>query len=288
MYYAFFTCFSATLCIWLQDLNADCLLQTVLPLLSSPPPSLSVSTAATVTCSLVANVCVCLVCSVRSHDDPPCTAGRDWSCQAEARRAAATNRHSCGRQCFWFLHYWMERNGTGDLSGLFAALPLRRVELAPAAWEKDRCRQKIDRWNRDFNVTHNNHHGFPNQQRSPNLKRVDAKLQMELVPNRAIYNSTTSHFKNIVTFAHAEDYIKYTAGSVEGKGYQNVAMIHHGLVFEVFEDPQNPYKQAPNTHTKLKSSKKCNEAQVATGLPALCALRVYIPGWSISTERSSG
>lgn len=119
---------------------------------------------------------------------------------------------------------------------------------------------------------------------------------MELVPNRAIYNSTTSHFKNIVTFAHvsahscraAEDYIKYTAGSVEGKGYQNVAVIHHGLVFEVFEDPQNPYKQAPNTHTKLKRSKKCNEAQVATGLPALCALRFNIPGWSISTERSSG
>lgn len=89
---------------------------------------------------------------------------------------------------------------------------------------------------------------------------------MELIPNRAIYNSTTSHFKNIVTFAHAsahscraaEDYVKYTAGSVEGKGYQNVAVIHHGLVFEVFEDPQNPYKRAPkkcaqthtNTHTQ--------------------------------------
>lgn len=56
-------------------------------------------------------MCVCSVCSVRSHDDPVCTAGRDWSCQAEARRAAATSRHSCGRQCFWFLHYWTERNG---------------------------------------------------------------------------------------------------------------------------------------------------------------------------------
>lgn len=56
-------------------------------------------------------MCVCLVCSVRSHDDPLCTAGTDWSCQAEARSAAATNRHSCGRQCFWFLHYWTEQNG---------------------------------------------------------------------------------------------------------------------------------------------------------------------------------
>lgn len=32
-----------------------------------------------------------------------------------------------------FDFYTTERNGTGDLSGLFAALPLRQMELAPAA-----------------------------------------------------------------------------------------------------------------------------------------------------------
>lgn len=109
-YYAFFTCFSATLCIWLQDLNAEAIylakgfihwLTANCAATSLEPPLLPCQLAPRLQPRARSSLmCVCLVCSVRSHDDPPCTAGRDWSCRAEARCAAATNRHSCGRQCF--------------------------------------------------------------------------------------------------------------------------------------------------------------------------------------------